>query len=306
MADFTGSFWSIFISTITLVGIAALFWLNHWMTTPRRRADEQKETTGHVWDGNLREYNNPLPRWWLGLFYLSLVFGLVYLAMYPGLGSFAGMLKWSQTTQYENEMAQTDSRFGAIYERYRQQPIATLAQNGEALKTGQRLFVNYCAACHGSDARGAFGYPNLRDDDWLWGGTPDAIEQTILQGRSAMMPAWGPVLGRDGVFNVSEYVLSLSGTRTTNDIAVERGREKFQQLCAACHGPAGKGNPAMGAPNLSDDTWLYGGSQQTVMETIEKGRSGRMPSHREFLGEAKAHLLATYVYSLSHPGQARP
>ncbi len=303
MADFTSGFWSWFITLVVLGGIAALFWLNRWMATPPRKSEETKQTTGHVWDDDLREYNNPLPRWWLNLFYLTLVFGLAYLLLYPGLGTFAGLLSWSSSGQYEDELKEADKNFGELYERYAREDLKKLAANPDAVKTGERLFVSYCTGCHGSDARGAPGFPNLRDTDWLWGGDPQTIEKTILDGRSGAMPAWGAVLGREGTFNVSEYVLSLSGKRVINENAAVAGKEKFQQLCVACHGPEGKGNSALGAPNLTDDVWLYGGSQKTVMETIEKGRNGRMPVHREFLGEAKAHLLAAYVYSLSQPGQ---
>jgi cytochrome c oxidase cbb3-type subunit 3 len=300
MADFTSSFWSWYIAVPTIIGIAALFWLNRAMTTPRRKRDETTtKTTGHVWDEDLRELNNPLPRWWLNLFYITLVFGVVYLLLYPGLGSFAGLLGWTQRGQYQQQLAAAEERYGKLYERYLRQDIATLATEPEAIKTGERLFVNYCTQCHGSDARGAPGYPNLRDNDWLWGGDPKTIETTILNGRQGAMPAWGPVLGRDGVFNVSEYVLSLSGKRV-NEAAAAEGKVKFQQLCVACHGPEGKGNPALGAPNLTDDVWLYGGTQRTIMQTITNGRSGRMPPHKDFLGEAKVHVLAAYVYSLSH------
>lgn len=301
MADFISTFWHWFIVVPTLAGIVALFWLNRWMTTPQRKKDESTKTTGHVWDGDLEELNNPLPRWWLNLFYLTLFFGLIYLALYPGLGTFAGLLNWTQRGQYETEIATADKRFNPLYEKYLREDIRQLATNAEAMKTGERLFVNYCTTCHGSDARGAVGYPNLRDEDWLWGGNPETIKTTIMEGRQGMMPAWGTVLGRDGVFNVAEYVISLSGTRRVNQVTVAAGKEKFQQLCVACHGPEGKGNQALGAPNLTDDVWLYGGTQEVIMATIEKGRSGRMPAHKDFLGEAKAHTLAAYVYSLSHP-----
>ncbi|MBI3900152.1 MAG: cytochrome-c oxidase, cbb3-type subunit III [Gammaproteobacteria bacterium] len=301
MADFSTGFWSWFIAGVTLAGIAALFWLNRWMATPRRKDVKQTETTGHVWDEDLKELNNPLPRWWLNLFYLTLVFGLVYLALYPGLGGYSGMLGWSQRGQYEQETAEAEQNFGAQYEKYSHEDLAVLATNAEALKTGERLFVNYCTACHGSDARGARGFPNLRDNDWLWGGDPQTIKQSIMEGRSGAMPAWGPVLGADGVRNVAAYVRSLSKLADVDELAATAGREKFQQLCVACHGPEGKGNPALGAPNLTDKTWLYGSTSQIVMETIEKGRSGRMPAHNDFLGEAKVHVLAAYIYSLSHP-----
>ena len=300
MADFTSGFWSWFIIVPTIVGILALFWLNRWMTTPRRKGEESAKTTGHVWDDDLRELNNPLPRWWLNLFYITLVFGLGYLILFPGLGTFAGVLGWSQQDRYEREIAAAEERFGPLYEKYLREDLVQLAGNPEALKTGERLFVNYCTTCHGSDARGATGYPNLRDHDWLWGGTPEAIKASIMEGRSGAMPPWGAALGREGLFNVSEYVLSLSGKRV-NETAAAAGKEKFQQLCVACHGSDGKGNTALGAPNLTDDVWLYGGTQRAVTDTIALGRNGRMPAHKEFLGEAKAHLLAAYVYSLSRP-----
>lgn len=300
MADFTSGFWSWFIIIPTVVGIAALFWLNRAMTTPRRKREETAKTTGHVWDEDLRELNNPLPRWWLNLFYITLVFGLVYLVLYPGLGTFAGILGWTEKNQYERELAAADKRYGELYEKYLRENITSLAANPNAMKTGERLFANYCTQCHGSDARGAPGFPNLRDNDWLWGGDPKTIETTILNGRQATMPAWGPVLGRDGVSNVAEYVLSLSGRRVVNEAAAAEGKIKFQQICAACHGPEGKGNPALGAPNLTDNIWLYGGTQRTVIQTITFGRHGHMPAHKDFLGAAKVHILAAYVYSLSH------
>lgn len=301
MADFVSAFWSWFIVIPTIAGIAALFWLNRWMATQALKKDEKAKTTGHVWDENLRELNNPLPRWWLNLFYLTLVFGVVYLALYPGLGTFKGILGWTQLGQYQAEIASADEQFGPIYEQYVHQDIRQVAANVEAMKTGERLFVNYCTTCHGSDARGAPGYPNLRDSDWLWGGHPETIKASIMEGRQGAMPAWGAVLGPQGLFNVAEYVLSLSGSHRVDPAVVVAGNEKFNQLCVACHGPEGKGNAALGAPNLSDDVWLYGGTQTAVMESIEKGRSGRMPAHKEFLGEAKAHVLAAYVYSLSQP-----
>jgi cytochrome c oxidase cbb3-type subunit III len=300
MADFTSAFWSWFIIVPTVAAIAVLFWLNRAMTTPRRKREETVKTTGHVWDEDLRELNNPLPRWWLNLFYITLVFGVVYLVLYPGLGTFAGLLGWTEKGEYQRELNAANARYGELYEKYLRQNITTLASDPEALKTGERLFVNYCTQCHGSDARGAPGYPNLRDNDWLWGGAPQTIETTISNGRQAGMPAWGQILGSDGVANVAEYVLSLSGKRVVNETAVAEGKTKFQQLCVACHGPEGKGNPALGAPNLTDDVWLYGGTKHTVMETIANGRNGRMPAHKDFLGEAKVHVLAAYVYSLSH------
>lgn len=301
MADFVSDFWSWFIIVLTAISIAALFWLNRWMTMPRAKT-KTTETTGHVWDGDLRELNNPLPRWWLNLFYLTLFFGIGYLLLYPGLGDFAGLLGWSSKQRYEQEVAAAEAQYGPLYARYLAQDIPTVAANPDALKTGERLFVNYCAGCHGSDARGVpgGGYPNLRDDDWLWGGEPEAIRTTIADGRSGSMPPWGMVLGENGVAEVAEYVTSLSGKRPVNKELALAGQTRFQQFCTACHGADAKGNVALGAPNLADDVWLFGGTTKAIRQSIDQGRNGRMPAHLEFLGESKVHLLAAYVYSLSH------
>ena len=302
MADFTSGFWSWYIIIGAGGGIVAMFWLNRWMSSgaARPKAGEKPKTMGHVWDEDLQELNNPLPKWWLNMFYITLVFGIGYLALYPGMGTFSGILGWTEKNQYEKEIAAADKQFGPLYDKYLKEDLKLLSANHDALKTGGRLFVNYCTGCHGSDAGGGPGFPNLRDEDWLYGGDPQVIKASIMNGRTGAMPPWGAVLGPDGTANVAEYVLALS-SRSVNETAAAAGKEKFQQLCVACHGPDGKGNPAMGAPNLTDNIWLYGGSKKAIMETIEKGRAGRMPAHAEFLGEAKVHLLAAYVYSLSHP-----
>ncbi|OGI43467.1 MAG: cytochrome-c oxidase, cbb3-type subunit III [Candidatus Muproteobacteria bacterium RBG_16_64_11] len=304
MADFTSEFWSWFIIAGTVLGIVSMFVLNRWMSGGPKEGGKPKPM-GHVWDEDLQELNNPLPRWWLNMFYITLVFGIGYLALYPGLGSFAGLLKWSEVGEYNKEVEAADKKYGPLYEKYLNEDLRALSQNREAVKTGERLFVNYCTTCHGSDAGGGPGFPNLRDHDWLYGGDPQTVKASIVNGRTGVMPGWGAALGREGVFNVSEYVLSLSG-RARNAEAAAGGREKFQQLCVACHGADGKGNPALGAPNLTDGIWLYGGSQRAVMESIEKGRQGRMPAHRDFLGEAKVHLLAAYVLSLSAEKPRKP
>lgn len=301
MADFASGFWNWFIIIPVIGGIIAMFWLNRWMSGgPRPKAGEKPKSHGHVWDEDLQELNNPLPKWWLNLFYVTLVFGIVYLILYPGLGNYAGALGWTQKGQYESEITNADEQFGPLYGKYLQEDLKLLATNRDALRTGERLFVNYCTICHGSDAGGGPGFPNLRDEDWLYGGDPQTIKATIMGGRTGAMPPWGAVLGPEGTANVAEYVLSLSG-RSVNEAVADLGKEKFQQLCVACHGADGKGNQALGAPNLTDNIWLYGGSKQRIMESIDKGRAGRMPAHAEFLGEAKVHLLAAYIYSLSHP-----
>ena len=290
--------WNVWIIGLTLANILGCWWLISWAAKKHSGEAAAGEVTGHSWDETLAEYNNPLPRWWLWLFHITLVFGLVYLALYPGLGSYRGILKWTHQDQYEQEMKAADDRYGPIFDKYASKPIAELASDPEAIKIGQRLFVTYCASCHGSDAGGGPGFPNLRDSDWLYGGTPEDIEKTILDGRKGAMPAWGPVLQDKGVDEVAAYVQSLSGRQVDQTLA-DAGKTVFQTYCVACHGADGSGNTALGAPRLNDNIWLYGGSPGTIKTTISKGRNGQMPAHRNFLGEAKVHLLATYVYSLS-------
>lgn len=297
MADFTSKFWEWYIFILVGLSFVFCFALVIWMS--RGKKPTKIESHGHVWDEDLEELNNPLPAWWLYMFYITLVFGIVYLLIYPGSGVFAGAFKWSEVGQYEQEMKVAEQKYGPLYEKYRTQDIKLVAANPEALKMGQRLFMTYCTACHGSDAGGGPGFPNLRDKDWLYGGQPEHIKASIADGRSGAMPPWGAVLGNEGVHNVSEYVMSFSGRKVNAEAAVA-GKEKFQQLCVACHGADGKGNPAMGAPNFTDNVWLYGGSQAAIMKSISDGRSGRMPAHGEFLGEAKVHLLAAYIYNLSN------
>jgi cytochrome c oxidase cbb3-type subunit 3 len=257
------------------------------------------ESTGHIWDSDLTELNNPMPRWWLGLFYISIAFGGFYLLLYPGLGTFGGILGWTSRGAYEEEVEAMEAKVGPLFAQYQQTPIINLIEDKDALKIGERLYASYCTSCHGSDARGARGYPNLRDNNWLWGGDPQSIVTTITHGRIAGMPAWeGPLGGESGVDEVAQYVLSLSGRATIAELA-EKGKARFEIFCVACHGATGTGNTALGAPNLTDDIWLYGGSLTRISQSIAKGRNGQMPAQDEFLGEAKIHLLAAYVYGLS-------
>ena len=305
MSDFVSNFWPWYIFIIVTGSIIWLFYLVISQSHGTKDKNHKIEPTGHKWDEDLEELNTPLPRWWLQLFIATNIFGFIYLILYPGSGIYGGLLGWSSadylgkgaTGQYETEMADAEARYKPLYDKYLTQDVKALASNEEALKTGSKLFSTYCIQCHGTDAGGGPGFPNLRDGAWLWGGDPDTIKLTITGGRTGAMPAWGPVLG-DNVKDVAAYVLSLSGKQVDGDR--ELGKQKFQELCIACHGPEGKGNPALGAPDLTDDDWLYGGSRRTVEKTIRDGRSGRMPSFGEFLGEGKIHLLATYVYSLSN------
>jgi cytochrome c oxidase cbb3-type subunit 3 len=307
MADFNSAFWSYFVAGVTLVSIVALLWFTwrHASSARKRDPAEPVETMGHTWDGDLEEYNHPLPRWWLNLFYVTLLWGLGYLLAYPGLGAFKGMLGWDQAQQYEREMAAADATYGPLFAHLASQPVEQLARNDEARGMGARLFATYCTQCHGADAGGARGYPDLTDQDWLYGGTPQAIETSILDGRNGVMPPWGDALGAAAVESVATYVEHLGG-RAVDDAARIAGEKVYTSICAACHGADGAGNQALGAPSLNDDIWLYGGSRQSIVESIARGRNGRMPAHREFLGADKARLLAAYLFGLSGQPPATP
>ena len=305
MSDFTSGFWSIYISIITIVSIIACGVLLQVMST-RKVSGTQIETTGHSWDEDLLEYNNPLPRWWIWLFYITILFGLVYLVLYPGLGSYGGTFQWTSKKQHEEEVAQGEAQSAPIYDKYAKTDLKQLAADPAALAIGQKLFLNNCAQCHSSDARGGKGYPNLTDTHWIWGGEPEMIKETITNGRKAVMPPWGAVLGDDGVKDMAHYVLSLNG-RTFDSLRAARGKEKFATTCVACHGPEAKGNPAIGAEDLTSVVLLHGADEPSLIETIGKGRIDTMPAQKELLGEAKVHILAAYVWSLSNtPGAAAP
>ncbi|MDX1519443.1 MAG: cytochrome-c oxidase, cbb3-type subunit III [Gammaproteobacteria bacterium] len=301
MPDFTSGFWSYFIAIVTILSIIGLFWftLHQSRCKKKKKPGEQVETMGHVWDEDLAEYNNPMPGWWLNLFYITLVWGAIYLLLYPGLGAFSGVLGWSQQDQYQEELQQAENEYGPIFEKYLNQDIEQVAMDPEALEIGKSLFSTYCTTCHGSDARGARGYPNLRDSDWLYGGTPQAIETTIIKGRQGAMPGWESMLDDQKIHDLTSYVIQLAG-RDVDSESASRGREIYQANCAVCHGPEGQGNQQLGAPKLTDDIWLYGGSRKKIAESIRLGRSGNMPPHGEFLGKSKVHLLAAYVYSFTH------
>ena len=293
------SFWSWWIIILSVGNIVACVWLVRWTMKPAEDETPAGETTGHTWDdGDLAEYNNPLPRWWLGLFYGTIIFGAGYLFAYPGLGSYQGVLGWSSVGQYEREIAKADDTYGPLFAQYVKQPLEKLSEDQDAVKIGRGLFLNYCAVCHGSDAGGASGFPNLTDNDSLYGGKPEQIKASIMNGRNGVMPAWGAALGDMGVENVVAYVMTLSGRKADNE-KTKAGKTQFDAMCAACHMPDGTGNQALGAPNLTDNIWLYGGSPGAIAKTIKDGRKGVMPTHKEFLGEDKVHLLAAYIYSLS-------
>ena len=304
MSDFFNSGWSIYIAVATIVGLVACLAL--LIIAARRRVMAGDNTTGHVWDEDLREMNNPLPRWWMWLFVLTVLFAAGYLAAYPGLGSMAGTLKWTSVGQYQDEQAKARAVTAPLFAGFAATPVTTLARNPQAMAVGERLFANNCATCHGADARGSKGFPNLTDTDWLWGGTPERIKETITQGRQGMMPPMAAAVGNAAdVRNVANYVLSLSGS-AHNDIARDLGRSKFT-ACAACHGPDGKGNPALGAPNLTDKVWLHGWGEDAVVAMVMNGKTNVMPAHGERLTAEQIHVLTAYVWGLSNspvpPGQ---
>ncbi|MEP5766596.1 MAG: cytochrome-c oxidase, cbb3-type subunit III [Halieaceae bacterium] len=289
------SFWSWWVIILTVVTFVVTFWVLFANRTGAPADPEQ--TTGHAADG-IEEYDNPMPYWWFLMFMITLVFGIGYLIVYPGMGNFPGLLGWSQLDQWERQVAKADAQFGAIRQRYLAMPVEEVAQDPEALKMGQRMFANNCAQCHGADARGSYGFPNLTDNDWLWGDGPDAIKTAINDGRQAAMPAWGSALGDDGVRDTAAYVASLNG-RDVDAAQVAAGKAQFDIYCVACHGPEAKGNPLFGAPNLTNGIWLYGGSDADIQHSLRAGRNGVMPRFSDQLGEDKIHLITAYVYSLS-------
>lgn len=304
MADFFNETWSIAIAIVVLISIAAcglLLWSQSKVKV-KVGADGKPmpvETTGHVWDGDLMEKNNPLPGWWKWLFYLTIVYGVAYLLVYPGLGNIQGYFGWSQTGAYDAEMREGEQQYGPIFNKFLNQDIPSVAKDEQAREIGQRLFLNNCAQCHGSDAQGGKGYPNLTDSDWLYGGDPQTIKTTITEGRHGQMPSMAAAVGTDDdVRNVANYVMSLSNS-THDPIKASLGKSKFA-ACAACHGADAKGMHALGAPNLTDKIWLYGGGVNNVMETIHKGRANQMPAQKTLLSDAKIHLLTAYVWGLSN------
>ena len=315
-------FWTIWISVITLGTIVGSYLLLRWNLT-NYTGHPEGESMGHEFDG-IVEINNPLPRWWTILFYATIVWSFFYLALYPGLGSFEGFWGWRSSNQdvrtleesaqaridakergliveYDRELDYAAEKFDPIFEAYAQVPVEELVKNEEAVKVGQRLFMQNCSQCHGSDARGNMGFPNLTDDDWLYGGSGAKIKETLTNGRIAAMPAWIDAMGEQGIKETVAYVLSLSGREMeeNHDVLAEAGKARFM-ACAACHGMDGKGNQMLGAPNLTDNIWLYGGSERAITETLTYGRNGVMPSFKKTLGDNKIHVVATYVYSLSN------
>jgi cytochrome c oxidase cbb3-type subunit 3 len=298
MSDFTSNFWSVFITAISVVSIAACLLLL-WVTARKKVPFQSDNTTGHVWDGDLREMNNPLPIWWVGLFILTVLFSIGYLVVYPGLGSYKGTFGWTQVGEYQDEVTQANLALDPLYAQFTALPPEKLAGNAPAMAVGERLFMNNCAQCHGSDARGSKGFPNLADADWLHGGGTDKISETLHQGRIGQMPPMAAAVGTpDDVKNVAHYVLSLSGN-PHDSLRAALGKSKFG-VCAACHGVGGKGNPALGAPNLSDDIWLHGWGEAAIVAMVNNGKVNQMPAQQGKLTEAQIHVLTSYVWGLSN------
>lgn len=304
MSDFVSNFWSNYVawaSVLSILGCLLLLWL----TARKRMPSAADKTTGHLWDEDLREANNPLPRWWVGLFVLTIIFSFGYLAVFPGLGSFAGQLGWSAAGQYDKEIAAANEALAPVYAKYAAQPVERTAADPQALAIGERLFMNNCAQCHGSDARGSKGFPNLADNDWLYGGTPDQIVESITKGRVGVMPPIAAAVGTaDDVKNVANFVLSLSGS-PHDSVRAGLGKAKFS-TCVACHGIGGVGNPALGAPRLNDNIWLHGYGEAAIVAMTVNGKHNEMPAQQGRLTEAQIRVLAAYVWGLSNkPGVAK-
>ena len=291
MASFW-SMWIIILTSITIVGIT-------WILFANRKGEQQpdEKTTGHEYDG-IEEYDNPLPAWWFYMFVLTIVWGIGYLVIYPGMGNYPGLLGWTQLGQHSDQVTVADEKYRAMRDRYLALPVEQIASDPAVRKMGMRMFGNNCAQCHGADAKGSFGFPNLSDGDWIYGGDPDTIKATLVNGRQAAMPAWGSVLDDKGIDEVTQYVISLNG-RDADAQKIAAGEKHFQTYCVACHGADAGGNPALGAPNLANGIWLYGGTQEQIAHTLRAGRNGQMPAFKDTLSEDKIHILAAYVYGLS-------
>ena len=287
------SFWSMWIVVLTTISIVLITWL--LFSNRKIKSTKENQTTGHVYDG-IEEYDNPLPSWWFKMFVASIVFAIGYLIAYPGMGNFPGLLNWTSVGKWENEVQQAEQATESLYQDFMNKDIPALAQDKKAMRLGKRIFANNCAICHGVNAEGSYGFPNLSDHDWLYGGSPEQIRTSITNGRSGSMPAWESMLGHDGLAAMTDYVVNLSKATTADDSPAAK---QFAMMCSACHGADGSGNQMMGAANLRDNIWLYGGDAGRIKQSIAKGRNGQMPAHHDKLSEEKIYLLTAYVYQLS-------
>lgn len=303
MSDFVSSGWAWYVAAIVVFGLVYCLLVLVGAARHKVIYDAQgnvDKTTGHVWDGDLQELNNPLPRWWLVLFILTLVFAVAYLLLYPGLGVYQGKLGWTSVGQLENETRKAQEAQSVVYAKFEGKSVEDLSRDPAAQAIGERLFLNNCAACHGSDAKGSKSFPNLTDSDWLYGGSPDKIIETIHQGRQGMMPPMAAAVGGpDEVRQVAHYVLSLSGS-AHNAVLAAQGRAKFNAACAACHGAEGKGNQALGSANLSDKIWLHGWGEEAIVRAINNGITNKMPAQSPRLSDEQIRVVASYVWGLSN------
>ncbi|RLA48192.1 MAG: cytochrome-c oxidase, cbb3-type subunit III [Gammaproteobacteria bacterium] len=289
------SFWSMWIIVLTTISFVGIIWV--LFANRKREQQSTDETTGHEYDG-IQELDNPLPAWWFYMFVITIVWAIGYLILYPGMGNFPGVLGWTQIGQHDREVAASDAKYRDMRDRYMALSIEEIATDPAVRKMGMRMFGNNCAQCHGADAKGSYGFPNLTDGDWLYGGSPDEIKASITNGRQGTMPAWGDIIGDQGVTDVTAYVLSVNG-REAEPAQVTAGEKVFQTYCMACHGADATGNPAMGAPNLANGIWLYGGNVEQISHSVRAGRTGVMPAHNNTLSEDKIHILTAYVYGLN-------
>ncbi len=289
------SWWIIILIVIHVVGYALLL-----QKTSKLKSEKHKpgETTGHTWDG-IEEYNNPLPKWWFYLFVLTIVFTVGYLAYYPGMGNFKGVSGWTSEKAWKEENDAVLAKRAELFSTFIDKPIPVMIKDEKAMAIGERLFANHCSTCHGSDAQGAQGFPNLADDDWLYGGDADTLVASITNGRNGIMPPWGAALGDEGVNQVAAYVRNFSEEGQDEKLVTE-GKAKFAMFCAACHGADAKGNHMLGAPNLTDDIWLHSYDSSMLEMVINDGISGQMPAHNELLDANSIKVLAAYIYSLTN------
>ena len=287
--------WSVYVIALTAINLIGLIWLLLATAAKPKNDKPASDVTGHVWDGDIEELNNPLPRWWFVLFVLTFIFGFGYLALYPGLGIWKGTLGWTSGGEVKEELDATHAKLESLYAGFRNRPLSALADDPAAVKVGRNVFANNCAACHGSDARGAVGYPNLVDADWLYGGDAETVLASIMNGRHGLMPSMSATLPGNGIEEVANYALSLSGLDHSERLAAA-GKPKFETICAACHGVEGKGNHALGAPNLTDDIWLHGNATAaSISQIIIHGTGGVMPAWGPILGEDRARLAAAWI-----------
>ena len=307
MSDFVNEFWNWYVILIVLISVIACGVFLWSQSIHHPGSKQTTDTTGHRWDETLEEYNNPLPRWWMWLFYGTVIFALIYVALYPALGRIPGIFGWTSVGEHTKEVAAVDAQVKPLFEKFQKMDLKAVAADKEAMEMAGRLFQTYCIQCHGVTGQGSRdkGFPNLTDKDWQWGGEPEQIVETVSNGRMGVMPPYGgnpeAIGGEAGAKEVANYVRSLSGLSHNGDLAA-KGKAKFETVCFACHGQDGKGMQALGAPNLTDKTWLYGSSEARIAETIVAGRQNQMPAWKEFLGDAKIHLLSAYVLGLSSGG----